>query len=359
MALETQPGKAKRQPLINARFVEFLTQSWSYLFLLGLVVFFSLTGTGFFSVRNFSSILTTSTLIMLMSIGQTYVVITAGIDLSIGWTVGLSSVTTARVMRDLAESGNDIAFAMLAGIFAGLLVALIPGLVNGVLVARIKVPPFIATLGMFGIVRGVAFLLTDGQQVVRGLSSELREALRLIGNGSLLFYIPDHGLEWFALPPDLPPQQLRFVSQLLPYPVLITALVVIIFAFILARTKIRPSHLRHWRQRRGGAPLRYQCRSSPDHHLCYLRFHGRHRRCTAPLPLHCRRATSRGSGAAFVGRCGCHRRNESLRRRRQYYGRGRRLANHRRLADRPGHPEYRLHLAIHRSGRRHHHRGPG
>ena len=151
MALETQPGKAKRQPLINARFVEFLTQSWSYLFLLGLVVFFSLTGTGFFSVRNFSSILTTSTLIMLMSIGQTYVVITAGIDLSIGWTVGLSSVTTARVMRDLAESGNDIAFAMLAGIFAGLFVALIPGLVNGVLVARIKVPPFIATLGMLAL----------------------------------------------------------------------------------------------------------------------------------------------------------------------------------------------------------------
>ncbi len=237
MALKIESAETNRQPLINSRFIEFLTKSWSYLFLLGLIIYFSLTGTGFFTVRNFSSILTTSTLIMLMSIGQTYVVITAGIDLSIGWTVGLSSVTTARVMRDLAESGNDVAFAMLAGIFAGLLVALIPGFINGVLVARIKVPPFIATLGMFGIVRGAAFLLTDGQQVVRGLSSELRESLRLIGNGSLLYYIPERGFEWLALPPDLPPQQLRTVSQLLPYPVLITALVVLVFGFILARTK--------------------------------------------------------------------------------------------------------------------------
>ena len=228
---------AQRSSLISPRTIEVLTKSWAYIFLLAIVVFFSVTGTGFFSIRNFSTILTTSTLVMLMAIGQTYVIITAGIDLSIGWTVGLSSVTTARVMRDLAAGGNDIAFAMLAGIFAGLLVALIPGLVNGILVARVKVPPFIATLGMFGIVRGAAFLLTDGQQVVRGLSAELRESLRAIGNGSLLYYLPDSGFHWFTRPPDLEPQQLRQLQQLLPYPVIITALVVIVFAFILARTK--------------------------------------------------------------------------------------------------------------------------
>lgn len=228
---------AQRSSLISPRTIEVLTKSWAYIFLLAIVVFFSVTGTGFFSIRNFSTILTTSTLVMLMAIGQTYVIITAGIDLSIGWTVGLSSVTTARVMRDLAAGGNDIAFAMLAGIFAGLLVALIPGLVNGILVARVKVPPFIATLGMFGIVRGAAFLLTDGQQVVRGLSAELRESLRAIGNGSLLYYLPDSGFHWLTKPPDLEPQQLRQLQQLLPYPVIITALVVIVFAFILARTK--------------------------------------------------------------------------------------------------------------------------
>lgn len=228
---------AKKRNASGDRFITFLTQSWSYLFLLALVVFFSLTGTGFFSVRNFSSILTTSTLIMLMAVGQTYVIITAGIDLSIGWTVGLSSVTTARVMRDMVDGGSDIGIAMLIAIVIGLLVALIPGLINGVLVSKIKVPPFIATLGMFGIIRGAAFLLTDGQQVVGGLSSELRSTLSTIGNGSLLFYIPDRGFEWFSLPADLEPIQLRTVSQLLPYPVLITALIVLIFAFILRRTR--------------------------------------------------------------------------------------------------------------------------
>ncbi|MGB1287262.1 MAG: ABC transporter permease [Aggregatilineales bacterium] len=231
------PDRQERRQLLNARFIEFLTQSWSYIFLLGLVIFFSVTGTGFFSIRNFSSILTTSTLIVLMSIGQTYVIITAGIDLSIGWTVGLSSVTTARVMRDMVDGGGDIGIAMAAGITAGLLIVLIPGFINGVLISKVKVPPFIATLGMFGIVRGAAFLLTDGQQVVGGLSSELREALRSIGNGSLLYHIPERGFVWFAVPEDLPREQLREVAQLLPYPVLVTLIVIIIFAFILARTR--------------------------------------------------------------------------------------------------------------------------
>jgi ribose transport system permease protein len=228
---------AKKGPATQTRFLDFLTRSWSYLFLIGIVVFFSVTGTGFFTVRNFSSVLTTSTLIMLMAIGQTYVIITSGIDLSIGWTVGLASVTTARVMRDLVVGGTDIWVAMAIGILAGLAISLVPGFVNGFLVAKIRVPPFIATLGMYGILRGTAFLLTDGQQVIGGLPAALRESLSLIGNGSILFYIPDRGLSWFALPADLAPQELRTVSQLLPYPVFITILVVIAYAFILNRMR--------------------------------------------------------------------------------------------------------------------------
>jgi ribose transport system permease protein len=229
----------KAKPLGETRdnLIEFIAKNWSYLFLLAMVIFFSVTGTGFFSVRNFSSVLVTSTLVMLMAIGQTYVVITAGIDLSIGWTVGLASVISARTMRDLMANGTEMLPAIIIGVILGLLVSLIPGIVNGVLVARIKVPPFIATLGMFGIIRGAAFLLTDGQQVVGNLPSELRASLSSIGNGSLLYYIPSRGFQWFALPADLPPVELRTVSQLLPYPVLIAGLVVVIFGFILARTR--------------------------------------------------------------------------------------------------------------------------
>lgn len=229
---QPQPGNLQRE-----RFISILANSWAYFFLLAMVIFFSVTGRGFFSINNFANILVASTLVMLMAIGQTYVVITAGIDLSIGWTVGLASVVSARTMRDLVLGGTDVGVAIAIAVPIALLVALIPGLVNGVLVARVKVPPFIATLGMFGIVRGAAFLLTDGQQVVGNLPSELREVIGSIGNGSFIYYIPDIGITFFSRPPDLTPEQIRGAAQLLPYPVIITALVVIAFAFILGRTQ--------------------------------------------------------------------------------------------------------------------------
>lgn len=226
------------------RAIQFLAQSWSYLFLILVFVFFSVTGTNFFSVGNISQILVNSTLVMLMALGQTYVIITSGIDLSIAWTVGLASVVGARVMRDLMNGAPllggapmSLPPALLIGIVLGLAVTVIPGLVNGILIARIKVPAFIATLGMYGIVRGIAFLLTDGQQVVSNLPVDLREFLRDFGNGSLLYRIPDIGFTWFVQPDDLSPIQLRNVERWLPYPVLVTAIVVVIFGFVLARTK--------------------------------------------------------------------------------------------------------------------------
>lgn len=219
------------------RLLDILAKGWAYFFLLAMVLFFSATGPGFFSVNNFSNILVTSTLVALMAIGQTYVVITSGIDLSIGWTVGLASVVSARTMRDLVNGGMDIGTAMLIGVSLALLVSLIPGIINGILIARVKVPAFIATLGMYGIVRGAAFLLTDGQQVVGNLPEGLREVLRALGNGSLLYYVPDQGLVWFARPDNLPPQVIRGVATLLPYPVIVTAVVVVVFAFILGRTQ--------------------------------------------------------------------------------------------------------------------------
>ncbi|MDZ4767268.1 MAG: ABC transporter permease [Chloroflexota bacterium] len=220
------------------RALKLLAQLWSWLFLLALIIFFSATGQGFLSVRNFGNILVASTLVMLMAIGQTYVIVTGGIDLSIGWTVGLASVISATTMRNLANGGMDVSLSITLGVFAGLAVALIPGIINGALITRVKVPPFIATLGMFGIVRGAAFLLTDGQNVVGDLPAALRDSLRAIGNGSLLYSLPDTGqLYWFSLPAEVTGQQLRIVQRLLPYPVLFVVLMLIIFGFVLARTQ--------------------------------------------------------------------------------------------------------------------------
>lgn len=236
MAKSAAATKTRRNSTLDS-VLPWIARSWTYIFLLALVIFFSLTGPGFFSVRNFSNILVASTLVMLMAIGQTYVIITAGIDLSIGFTVGLASVISATVMRDLSLAGTDTTIAILIGIVAGLLVAIIPGIINGFLIAWVKVPAFIATLGMYGIVRGAAFLLTDGQQVVGGLPQTLRDTLSAIGNGSLLYNIPELGLTLFSRPPDLTPMQLRGTDMLIPYPVIVVAVVVLVFGFILGRTQ--------------------------------------------------------------------------------------------------------------------------
>lgn len=237
MSTTTVRASTSAQDTVINIVINLIAQYWSYLFLLAMVLFFSLTGQNFFSIRNFSSVLVTATLVTLLAIGQTNVIITGGIDLSIGWTVGLASVVCARVIKQVALDGGAVGAAIAAGVIAGLLVSLIPGLINGVLIARIKVPPFIATLGMFGIIRGIAFLLTDGQQVVGNIPTNIRDVLTAFGNGSLLFNIPGSGFAWFVRPSDLAPEQLRNVQQLLPYPVLITVLAILVFGFILGRTK--------------------------------------------------------------------------------------------------------------------------
>lgn len=229
--------KPQRGAFVNTPSMRFIIRFWPWIFLLGLMVFFSLTGQGFLSVRNLSSLLVNSTLVMLMAVGQTYVIITAGIDLSVGWTVGLASVFAAVNMRNFAEGGMDPALAIVLGSAIGLAITIVPGLINGLLIAKVKIPAFIATIGMFGIVRGAAFLFTDGQNVVGNIPAEVREILRAIGNGSIVYLIPDIGLTWFAQPADLTAEQLRGLQRLLPYPVVFVAFVVFIFGFVLSRTR--------------------------------------------------------------------------------------------------------------------------
>lgn len=231
-----QRQKVRTGGFDSMKTINLIARLWSWLFLLVMLIFFSITGTGFFTVRNLGNIMVTSTMVMLMATGQTYVIITAGIDLSIGYTLGLASVISATVMRDLANAGLATDLSILLGILAGLTVTIIPGLMNGMLVARAKVPPMIATLGVMGIVRGAAFLLTTGKNVVGDLPPGVREHLRLIGNGSLAYRIPGEGLAWLKQPADLTNEQLRGLERLMPYPIIIVAVIVGIFAFVLART---------------------------------------------------------------------------------------------------------------------------
>lgn len=263
--MTTQTASRGMPSGLSGSALRILAQFWPWLFLLAMFIFFSLTGPGFFSVRTVGVILVTSTLVLLMAIGQTFVIITGGIDLSIGWTVGLASIIAARTMRDLGNGGTDPVVAILMGSVLGILVGLIPGLVNGILVAKIKVPPFIATLGMFGIVRGAAFLLTDGQNVVGNLPQNVRESLISFGNGSLIYYLPDSGISFFTQP-ELVGQQARTLQRLLPYPVLVVAFVLVIAAFFLARSTFG----RHTYAIGGNAEASRRAGINVDRHLIYI-----------------------------------------------------------------------------------------
>jgi ribose transport system permease protein len=116
---------------------------------------------------------------LLLGLGQTFVIISGGIDLSVGFTMGLSAVVTAHVFNWSAQFGSPVLSLVLA-VVAGLGIAVVPGVINGLLIADLRVPPFIGTLGMYGVARGIAFLLARGTTVpVHG------GLLGAIGNGEI------------------------------------------------------------------------------------------------------------------------------------------------------------------------------
>jgi ribose transport system permease protein len=162
----------------------------AWLFLAGLLLFFeiwarSVYGTTFVgNPYNLQSIAIFAVARLLLATGQTFVIISGGIDLSLGFIMGLAAVVCAHVVV-WANPMVPPVVAVLLGFAAGVLIACVPGAVNGFLVAYLKVPPFIGTLGMFGVARGVAFLLAGGTTVPAS-----NPVLSAIGNGRFLGAIP-------------------------------------------------------------------------------------------------------------------------------------------------------------------------
>ena len=227
----TTPAAATHENRTVPLWLNLLGRMWAWVFLLTLVVFFSIANSAFLSVASAMNILITATPVLLMALGQTYIIISSGIDLSVGWTMGLASVVSAMAMQGLYNGGMPEVPAILIGFAAGIAVAILPGLANGLLIARVNVPPFIATLGMFNVARGVALLLSGGQTV-----TALPPHLTDFGNGYLLYNLRDKWF-FFSLPDGLERADLREVSRVLPYPVIVAAVIVIIMAFVLKRTR--------------------------------------------------------------------------------------------------------------------------
>ncbi|MBV9170347.1 MAG: ribose ABC transporter [Chloroflexi bacterium] len=204
---------------------------WSWLFLLALLVIFSIFGRGFFDLFNFQSILANAAIGMIMALGLTFVIIAGGIDLSVAYVMGLASVMSAIAMRTLGAQA-PLFVVVLAGLAVGLLAGAVSGLVNGILVARFRVPPFIGTLGTYGVAQGAAFLLSGGQPVTVQING-----LGQIGNGSLLYFHPSTGFTFFNQPPGLSGAELRSIVSILPHPLTLMIVMIAISWWLLARSR--------------------------------------------------------------------------------------------------------------------------
>lgn len=123
-----------------------------------IVVLFSLATNTFMSTNNLVNILRQASINIVLAVGMTMVILTGGIDLSVGSILATTAVIGVMTSLNPAFQGASVIFPLLAG--------LVIGLINGVLVAYVKLPPFIATLGTMTTFRGVSYLLPDGTTVI-------------------------------------------------------------------------------------------------------------------------------------------------------------------------------------------------
>jgi ribose transport system permease protein len=190
---------------------------WVGLGLIAVVIAFTsiLPGFRFVGVSNLTNLALDSTQILIMAVAMTFVMIAAGLDLSVGSVLVLSSVVTAIVMAEFSGTAEEIrAFeypqahiGIPVGIIAGLATGTATGFINGLLITQLRLPPFIVTLGMMGIALGAALVITNGVNTP---------------------YVPDSLQRAFGA---------ARIWGLIPLPVIVAVVVTAIGWIVLSRTK--------------------------------------------------------------------------------------------------------------------------
>src|SRR5690348_6977987 len=148
-------------------------------------LFFSLLEPAFLSDRNIRAILTVVSFIGIIAIGQTILLVGGEFDLSVGSVAGLSAVVSAKLM-------TAAALPIPVAILGGMLVGAIVGLVNGLIVVKLRIPAFIQTLGMLFIGQGLIQVVTNGYPVypLPKIVGDIGYAQPLLGLGwSFVFFI--------------------------------------------------------------------------------------------------------------------------------------------------------------------------
>lgn len=139
-----------------------------------LILVLTFTTDSFLTQTNLFNVSRAMSFIAIAAVGELFVIIAGGIDISVGSIMGLSGVVTAT----LVTNGVPVILGVLGGILSGLIV----GLINSVLIAEVRISPIIVTLGMLSVVRGLAYYITEGKPV-----TGLPDSLILLGRGSTLF----------------------------------------------------------------------------------------------------------------------------------------------------------------------------
>jgi len=141
----------------NKRLTSLLGMLGPFIGLLVIVTIITILNPSFLSIDNLLNVLRQVSINALIAFGMTFVILTGGIDLSVGSTLAFSGAVTATMMA----SGIDPLIAILSGLIIGTIL----GAVNGFVIAKGKVAPFIATLATMTIYRGLTLMFTDGRPV--------------------------------------------------------------------------------------------------------------------------------------------------------------------------------------------------
>lgn len=188
MSSTTTTGTAtpKRQFDLGA----ILLEGRAFIALIVLIIIFSLISDAYLTLPNLITMTRHVAMNAILAIGMLFVILKGGIDLSVGSTVGLSGVVAGVLLQGLRiDSLNVVLYpAVWVVVLCSLAVGSLVGLINGILVTRFNVAPFIATLGMLYIARGAALLISNGSTYPRlqGEQALGNTGFNLIGGGRLL-----------------------------------------------------------------------------------------------------------------------------------------------------------------------------
>jgi ribose transport system permease protein len=203
------PAEAPADDAVPAfqQFMERIGQFWTLGVLALLIIIFGVAAPTLFTKAAWLSTSGYAVEYLILAVGQTFVIITAGIDLSDGAALGFSGMAGAQFMEHMINANSSSALTVIGGIAIMLAAGMAVGVLNGLLITRLKLPPFIVTLGTLTAISGATNLLTNGTEI-----TTLPAFVTNLGTSSIL-------------------------GGWLPIPVLIAVAVAVIFGLILARTR--------------------------------------------------------------------------------------------------------------------------